>query len=125
MAKYLIIVNSGPEDVNRATVPFLAGKSLVEKGNEVTFWLFNQGAYLAVQGCAENIQAPGLSSLEDILLFLTVSYKCPIYIGISCTIGRGLMDVHNKPMVEFAFGEFANTEKFGELLVEADKIINF
>ena len=35
------------------------------------------------------------------------------------------MDVHNKPMVEFAFGEFANTEKFGELLVEADKIINF
>jgi len=97
----------------------------VEKGNEVTFWLYNQAAYLAVQGCAENILAPGLSSLEDILLFLTVTYKCPIYIGISCTIGRGLLDTNNKPTVPFAYGEFANTEKFGDLLMEADKVISF
>jgi len=31
MKKYLIIANNGPEDPNRATVPFLTAKALVEK----------------------------------------------------------------------------------------------
>ncbi len=41
MGKYLIIANNGPEDPNRATVPFLTAKALVEKGHEVSIWLFN------------------------------------------------------------------------------------
>ena len=125
MAKYLIIVNRGPEDANNAVVPFFTGKALVEKGQEVTFWLYNQAAYLAVEGCAENILAPALPSLEEILLFLTMTHKCPIYIGISCAYGRGLLDEDHKPTVPFAYGEFVTIEKLAELIIEADHIINF
>jgi len=36
MGKYLIIMNNGPEDADRATVPFLTAKALVEKNHEVS-----------------------------------------------------------------------------------------
>jgi predicted peroxiredoxin len=36
MKKYLIIANSGPEDPNRATVPFITAKALAEKGHKPT-----------------------------------------------------------------------------------------
>ncbi len=125
MRKYLMIVNSGPEDANRATAPFLTAKALVEKGQEVVVWLYNQAVYLAVEGCAENVQAPSLPTLEDLLLFLTRKSNCRIYIGLSCTMGRGLMDQNERPTVPFAYGEFAATTTLADLIMEADQVINF
>jgi predicted peroxiredoxin len=38
--KILLIANNGPEDPNRATVPLLTAKALVESGNKVFIWLY-------------------------------------------------------------------------------------
>ena len=125
MAKYLMIVNSGPEDANRATAPFLTAKALVEKGQEVFFWFFNQAVYLLVEGCAENVQAPSLPPLEDLLLFLTMTNKCRMYIGVSCAMGRGLVDQDLKPTVTFTSGELVTNAFLADLIMEADEVISF
>ena len=123
--KILIIANNGPEDPNRATVPFLTAKAIAEKNMEVSIWLYNNAVYLMQGETAENIQAPGLPPLEDLLLFLTKVRPIPIYIGLSCAIGRGLCDAHQKPIVKFAAGELSNSEKLAFLIEEADTVIGF
>ncbi len=123
--KIVIIANNGPEDPNRATVPFLTAKALVEKGMDVSIWLYNNAVYLMKEGTPEFVQAPGLPPFEDILLFLTMTKPTPIYIGVSCAIGRGLCDEHEKPIVEFVAGELAAPPKLAQLIEEADNVIGF
>lgn len=123
--KVLIIANSGPEDPSRATVPFLTAKACVEKGMDVSIWLYNNSVYLVCEGVAEYIQSAGLPSLEDLLLFLTISKPIPIYIGVSCAIGRGLLDEKQNNKINFDAGELATPSKLAELIEEADKIITF
>ena len=123
--KVVIIVNNGPEDPNRPTAAFLTAKALVEKGMDVSIWLYNNAVYLMKEGTAENVQAPGLPPFEDLLLFLTQTHKVPIYIGVSCAVGRGLCDEQQKPVVEFVAGELAAPPKLAELISEADEVICF
>lgn len=125
MGKYLVIANSGPEDANRATVPFLTAKALVEKEQNVSIWLFNNAVYLMPEGVAVNIQAPGLPNLEDLLLFLTMTKKIPIYIGISCAIGRGLVSEKYEALCSFTCGELGNPSLLADLIMEADNVIGF
>ncbi len=125
MSKFLIIVNNGPEDPNRATVPFLTAKALIEKGHEVSIWLYNNAVYLIPEGVAENVQAPGLPNLEDLLLFLTMKHKTPIYIGTSCAIGRGLVDDNNLSICDFTCGKLGTPPKLADLIIEADNVIGF
>ena len=125
MGKYLIIANSGPEDPNRATVPFLTAKALVEKEHEVSIWLYNNSVYLMPEGVAENVQAPGLRNLEDLVLFLSMTKKIPIFIGISCAIGRGLVDQEHKPLCDFTCGQLGAPPQLADLIVNADNVIGF
>ena len=125
MGKYLIIANSGPEDPNRATVPFLTAKALVEKGHEVSIWLYNNAVYLLPEGVPINIQAPGLPNLEDLLLFLTMTKNIPIYIGVSCAIGRGLVSEEHEAICSFICGELGTPSQLADLIVEADNVIGF
>lgn len=125
MGKYLIIANSGPEDPNRATVPFITAKALVEKGHQVSIWLFNNSVYLMPEGVAENIQAPGLPNLEDLILFLTMNKKVPIYIGGACAMGRGLVTPEKEAIVSFVCGELGMPATLSDLIVEADNVIGF
>ena len=125
MGKYLIIVNNGPEDPNRATVPFLTARALVEKGHEVAIWLFNNSVYLAFEGVAENVQAPGLPNLEDLMLFLSMTKKIPIYIGTACAMGRGLVNENHEASVTFFCGELGMPSQLADLIVEADNVIGF
>jgi len=123
--KALVILNSGPEDPCRATAAFLTAKALAEKGEDVAIWLYNQAVYLVVEGVPAEVQAPGLPPFEDLLLFLTEVKNAPIYIGVSCAIGRGLVDPQEKPKVEFCCGELANPAKLAALIEEADYILTF
>jgi len=125
MGKYLMIVNAGPEDPNRATVPFLTAKALIEKGHEAIIWLYNNAVYLMKKGCYEYIQAPGLPPLDDLMLFLTTVHKTPIYIGVSCAVGRGLVDEQGNTLCDFAYGELAGPPKLADLIVEADQVVGF
>ena len=122
--KYLFIVNNGPEDPNRATVPFLTAKALIEKGQEVSIWLYNNSVYLVQEEAYLYVQAPGLPPLEDLLLFLE-SKNMPIYIGVSCAIGRGLVDQHHKPLVNFSHGELKSPPDLADLMIEADDVVSF
>jgi len=117
--KVLIIVNNGPDDPNRATVAFLTAKAVKEAGMDVSIWLYNDSTFLMKKGVAENVQAPGLPPFEDILLYLTMTEKVPIYIGVSCAEGRGISKE------EITYGEFANPKKLAELIKEADVVIGF
>jgi len=123
--KVLIIANNGPEDPSRATVPFLTAKACVESGMDVSIWLYNNSVYLVCEGVAEYIQSAGLPILEDLLLFLTISHPTPIYIGVSCAIGRGLLDEKQKNKINFETGILASPSKLAELIEESDKIITF
>ncbi|RLI81327.1 sulfur reduction protein DsrE [Archaeoglobales archaeon] len=123
--KALIILNSGPEDPCRTTAAFLTAKALAEKGEDVAIWLYNQAVYLAVDGTQSEIQAPGLPPFEDLFLFLTQTKKTPVYVGISCAVGRGLVDPQGNPKIKFCCGELANPTKLAELTEEADHILTF
>ena len=125
MGKYLIIANNGPEDPNRATVPFLTAKALVEKGHEVSIWLFNNAVYLTPEGVAENVQAPGLPNLEDLMLFLTMAKKNPIYIGTACAMGRGLVSEDQEALCTFVCGELGMPSQLADFIVETDNVIGF
>lgn len=123
--KVVIIINNGPEDPNRPTAAFLTAKAMVDKGMEPVIWLYNNAVYTMVEGVAENIQAPGLPPFEDLLLYLTMSNPIPIYIGVSCAVGRGLCDAQQKPVVDFAGGELAAPPKLAELVDGADVVLGF
>ena len=97
----------------------------MEKGHEVSIWLYNNAVYLMPEGVAENIQAPGLPNLEDLLLFLTMTKNIPIYIGVSCAIGRGLVSEEHEALCSFTCGELGNLSKLADLIVEADNVIGF
>jgi len=47
--KYLIIANNGPEDPNRATVPFLTAKALVEKNTRFLFGFITTPSILCLR----------------------------------------------------------------------------
>lgn len=123
--KFLFIVNNGPEDPNRATVPFLTAKALIEKGQEVAIWLYNNSVYLVKENAYQYVQAPGLPPLEDLLLFCCDTHKMPVYIGVSCAVGRGLVDLQHKPLVTFSYGELKSPPDLAQLMMEADDVVGF
>ena len=51
--------------------------------------------------------------------------KIPIYIGVSCAIGRGLVSQEQKPLCEFTCGELGAPPQLADLIVEADNVIGF
>ena len=125
VGNYLIIANNGPEDANRATVPFVTARALSEKGHDVSIWLYNNSVYLMPAGVAENIQAPGLPNLEDLLLFLTMTKEVPIYIGVACAMGRGLVSEEQEPLCDFTCGQLGTPSQLADLIVAADNVIGF
>lgn len=121
----LVIINNGPEDPCRVTAAFMAAKGLLEKGENVSIFLLNNGVYLMVKGAQEYIQAAGLPPFEDFFLMITLNKKTPVYIGASCAIGRGLCDEKGDPRVELSYGEIVGADKLTELIVKADKVVTF
>jgi predicted peroxiredoxin len=119
--KILLIANNGPEDPNRATVPLLTAKALVESGNKVFIWLYNNAVYLMQDGTPEFVQAPGLPPFEDLLLFL----KDKVSIGVSCAVVRGLCNEKHEPQIKFSAGELAAPPKLASLIEECDNTISF
>ena len=73
----------------------------------------------------KKIQAPGLPNLEDLLLFLSMREKIPIYIGVSCAIGRGLVTQEHEPLCDFTCGELGTPPQLADLIVGADNVIGF
>lgn len=77
------------------------------------------------EGVAENVQAPGLPNLEDLILFLTITKKIPIYTGMSCAMGRGLVSEDQEPLCTFVCGGLGVPSQLADLIVDADNVIGF
>lgn len=123
--KILIILNSSPANPGTATTAFMTARGLVEKGHDVSIFLLNDAVYLMMEGVQENVQGCGFPPFEEFFLSLTLNNKIPIYIGQSCAVGRGISDEKGNPKIEVVYGEIAGSDKLIELIVEADKVINF
>jgi hypothetical protein len=101
--KVMIIANNGPEDPNRATVPFLTAKALADRGSMYPYGFTTMR--LSDEGrTAENIKPPVFRRWK-IFCFTDDDSSIPIYIGVSCAMGRGFCDERQKPTVEFSAGE--------------------
>jgi len=123
--KILVIVNSGPGEPGLATAAFMTARNLVEKKQNVSLFLLNDAVYLMMEEVQENIQGCGYPPFEDFFLSLTMHHKTPIYIGQSCALGRGISDEKGNLKIKVLYGTIAGSDKLSELVLEADKVINF
>ncbi|HOK60130.1 MAG: DsrE family protein [Tenuifilum sp.] len=66
--KIVIIVTHGPDNQEKATLPFVMATAAQAMDVEVTIILQSAGVLLAKKGgCIENIHAPGLMPLKELL----------------------------------------------------------
>lgn len=63
--KIVIIATHGPEDPERATLPFVMGNAARAMETEAVIVLQGVGVTLAKKGCYEHVFAAGLPSLKE------------------------------------------------------------
>lgn len=65
--KVLIMATHGPEDRERATLPFMMANAALAMDVEAVVVLQGNGVLLAQKGIFEHVFAPGLPALQDLL----------------------------------------------------------
>ncbi len=65
--KILFIATHGPEDPERATLPFVMGNAALAMDVEAVVILQGTAVTLAKKGCYEHVFAPGLPPLKDLV----------------------------------------------------------
>ena len=65
--KLVIFGTHGPEDPERASLPFVIGNAALVMDVDVTVMLQGTGVLLATQGCYKHVFAAGLPSLKDLV----------------------------------------------------------
>ena len=63
--KIVIFATHGPEDPERATLPFIMGNAAMIMESEAVVILQGTGVLLAVKGCYEHVFAAGMPPLQD------------------------------------------------------------
>ncbi len=64
--KMMIFATHGPEDTERATIPFVMATAAQASDVEVIIGFQSTGVLLATQGVIEHILAPGFPPLKDL-----------------------------------------------------------
>jgi predicted peroxiredoxin len=65
--KIVIFGTHGPEDPERACLPFVIGNAALVMEVEVTIMLQGSAVYIAKEGCYEHVFAAGLPPLKDLI----------------------------------------------------------
>jgi uncharacterized protein len=65
--KLILMCTHGPEDPERATIPFVLGTAAQASEVEVVIGLQVNGVLLARKGCAEHVFAAGFPPLKELL----------------------------------------------------------
>jgi uncharacterized protein involved in oxidation of intracellular sulfur len=65
--KIVIFATHGPDDPERATIPFVMGNAALAMDAQATIVLQGAGVVLAKKGCFEHVFAPGLPPLNELL----------------------------------------------------------
>ena len=87
--KLVIMVTSGPEDAERATIPFVMATAAQASDVEVLMGFQGNGAWLIMKGIAEHIQADGFPPLKD-LMDAFVEEEGKMYVCGPCVKSRGI-----------------------------------
>lgn len=61
------MVTHGPDNPEKATIPFVFANSAIAAGLEVKVGIQAMGAYLVKKGGADNVVAPGFTPLKDLI----------------------------------------------------------
>jgi len=65
--KIVIFGTHGPEDPERASLPFVIGNAALVMEVKVTVMLQGSAVYIAKEGCYEHVFAAGLPPLKDLI----------------------------------------------------------
>jgi predicted peroxiredoxin len=65
--KIVIFGTHGPEDPERACLPFVIGNAALVMEVQVTIMLQGSAVYIAKQGCYEHVFAAGMPPLKDLI----------------------------------------------------------
>jgi predicted peroxiredoxin len=65
--KMIIMVTHGPEDPERATIPFVMGVAALASDIDVTLGFQASGVMLIRKGCAEHVFAAGFPPLKELM----------------------------------------------------------
>lgn len=121
MAEKLVIVcTCGPEDPERATIPFVLATAAQASDVDVVMGFQVNGVMLAKKGCAEHVFASGFPPLKE-LVDTYIESGGELLVCGPCVNSRKL-----DPSVDFIKGaKVVNAATFVKLFTEATNVLNY
>ncbi len=89
MSKLLVNATHGPEDAERAILPFVVGNVAATAEQEAVVLLTIDGVWLATERCAADVQKEGFPPLRDVMQAF-VANGGQIWACGACTRPRGI-----------------------------------
>jgi uncharacterized protein involved in oxidation of intracellular sulfur len=89
--KLVVIITEGPDNQEKATIPFVMATAAQSMDVDVTIILQTAGVLLAKKGVAENVNASGFMPLKQLLTtFIELNGK--LLICTPCVKSRGISE---------------------------------
>jgi predicted peroxiredoxin len=88
-----VIVTVGPDNVTKCGLPFVAAKAAAEDGDQVDFFLTQEGTYMgsATHTDWSELQSPGLPPVADLFADVTAQDALRDFVICEpCTDARGI-----------------------------------
>lgn len=91
--KLVILVTAGPEDAEKATIPFVMATSAQASDVEVLMGFQGNGAWLVMKELVEHVKADGFPPLKD-LMDAYVEEGGKMYVCGPCAKSRDISDAN-------------------------------
>ncbi len=118
--KLAIVCTHGPEDPERATIPFVLATAAQASDVEVVMGFQVNGMMLAKKGCAEHVFAAGFPPLKE-LIDAYVEAGGELYLCGPCVSSRRM-----DPGSDFIKGsKVVNAVTFVKVFTEATNVLNY
>lgn len=118
--KLAIVCTCGPEDPERATIPFVLATAAQASDVEVVMGFQVNGVMLAKKGCAEHVFASGFPPLKE-LVDAYVEAGGELFVCGPCVNSRKL-----DPASDFIKGaKVVNAATFVKVFTEATNVLNY
>ncbi len=116
--KLVIMVTHGPEEPERATIPFVLATAAQASDVEALLGFQAEGVLLAKKGVADEVSAPGFPPLKDLLAaYLEAGGK--MFVCGPCIKSRGI-----NPETDFVDGaKVVNAATFVKEFTEATNVL--
>ncbi len=87
--KIVVSITAGTDDPTRATIGMIAAKVAMEKGHEVSIWLFGEAVVIANQNIYPCIQGVNMPAMKDIMAGL-LEKNMAFSVCEACAKGRNV-----------------------------------